>query len=155
MGPSGEGVQLSIALKSSDFPIKSKSEMTAVITNGSPHDIYLDTYSNPSDQTEMFIVALTNTAGEIRYVTHLPLNSASAEFQTIKSGQEFTFTIPITFGAETAPGDYTLIATHGISIDTNNAGIPPNPIADKWPLVKGLEVTSSPVKIRLFDANAY
>ena len=148
---------MSIALKSSDFPIKSKSEMTAVITNGSPHDIYLDTYSNPSDQTEMFIVALTNTAGEIRYVTHLPLNSASAEFQTIKSGQEFTFTIPITFGAETAPGDYTLIATHGVSIDTNDSGIVPEPFnfKGKWPLLKGLEVTSSPVKIRLFDANAY
>jgi hypothetical protein len=110
-GKSVQGVQLAITMTNSVFQVGSSSTVASVTTNSSTNTITVDI----SAPTIHFGVLLTNDTGKLYHVTTRLDIREPGRLVTINPGEEQSESIPVTFGENIEPGDYTLKATRKFS----------------------------------------
>ena len=112
-GNSVQGVQLAITMTNSVFQVGSSSTVESVTTNSSTNTITVD-ISAPTMNLGVF---LTNDTGKSYHVTTPMMIRGPRQLVKIKPGEESAESIPVTFGENIEPGDYTLKATRHFSMN--------------------------------------
>jgi hypothetical protein len=105
-GESINGVRLSITMSNSLVDAGSLAFIATVITNGSANPIII-ALGDP----EMDYDLLLTNGGGMGYNLTPPFILGSSTRITINTNIQFPETIPVTFGTNIVPGDYTLQAT--------------------------------------------
>ena len=113
----GEGVQdVQMAITMTNNVVEPGSEipLLTVIKNSSTNVITVQEIDMPGD----FYVALTGSAGERYDLIQLPIIVRSVSFRPINPGEQEVRTLPVTFGKNIKPGDYTLQATRWFWVES-------------------------------------
>ena len=110
-----QNVQLLISTTNSVVESGSSGAVMAVIRNGTTNAIVVYEMGPTFD----FGVSLTNTAGQLYQLTSRPDRTMVARV-TVESGKQLASTIPVTYGKNIQPGQYTLIATRSFSSSAGN-----------------------------------
>src|ERR1035437_394502 len=108
-----QGVQLAITMTNSVFQVGSSSAVESVTTNSSTNTIIVDI----SAPTMNFGVLLTNDTGKSCRVTPRLAIREPGRPVTISPGGELSESIPVIFGKNIEPGDYTLKATRTFTLN--------------------------------------
>jgi len=120
--PGIEGVQLLIYATNATFYRGTTITLVSVIRNGATNAIYLVESTPETD----FNLLLTNRMGKVYHLT--PLRETRNMSRTIESAKLAPMSIPVTFGTNIEPGDYTLIATRVFSAHGGNFEVRSNPL---------------------------
>jgi hypothetical protein len=112
-GQSVQGVQLAITMTNSVFQVGSSSAVASVTTNSSTNTIIVDI----SAPTIHFDVLLTNDTGKLYHITTRMDIREPGRLIMINPGEEQNESIPVTFGENIEPGDYTLKATRKFTLN--------------------------------------
>lgn len=110
-GPSVQGLQLAITTTNNVFAVGSSSVVTAVIENSSTNPVTIEV----SAPTLYFDVLLRNETGKSYHITTRMMIRSRVRHVTVMPGKETVELIPVTFGKDIEPGDYTLTATRHVS----------------------------------------
>jgi hypothetical protein len=111
-GESVQGVQLSITVTNSVFRVGSSAAVASVTKNSSTNVIVVDIFA----PTVVFDLLLTSDTGKLYHVTTPMKIRGPRQLVEIKPGEESAESIPMTFGENIEPGDYTLKATRHFSM---------------------------------------
>jgi hypothetical protein len=111
-GKSVQDVQLALTMTNSVVESGSSIVVRATIKNTSTNTIRLDYTGMPSD----FDLILTGGAGKIRHLIPAPIIVHMHVLLSIIPGEQRAWPIPVTFGSDISPGDYTLKAARTFSV---------------------------------------
>ncbi len=126
-GQSVQGVQLAITMTNNVFQVGSSSAVESVTTNSYTNTITVDI----SAPTMNFGVFLTNDTGKSYDVTPRLKIREPGRLVTISPGGGQSESIPVTFGENIAPGDYTLKATRHFTMSGEDFTLESNSIKIK------------------------
>jgi len=122
-GRNERGVRLSITMTNRVVISRSSTVLTALITNSSTNNIVLFWSSPETD----FYLSLTNNAGKSYLLTpHFIEGSTGRE--TIYPAGRKAEAVPVTFGSEIQPGDYTLKASRDFGLGGGIFRLESNPV---------------------------
>jgi hypothetical protein len=122
-----QGVQLSITMTNNVFDVGSHSVVASVTKNSSTNTIIVDM----SAPTVNFDVLLTNDTGKLYHVTTPMMIRGPRKLVAIQPGEESVESIPVTFGENIEPGDYTLKATRTFTLNDKEFTLESNSIKVK------------------------
>jgi len=123
-GSSVQNVRLQIYLTNSVVHSGSSLTMLGIITNASTNAIAL-TRTVP---TTGYDVRLTSRAGKSYDLTEMPALMNARGYYAINQGVISAVTLPVNFGTNIEPGDYTLQATRAFSSSDGNFKLESNPL---------------------------
>ena len=107
-GESVQGVRMSITMTNKVVKTDSTISLEAVIKDYSTNAIAIEEIFMPGD---FFNVALISDTGEKYDLIKPPIQVRAVTFKTINPGEQCVWSLPVTFGRNIKPGDYTLQAT--------------------------------------------
>jgi len=103
-GKSLHNVQLSITLTNDNFKVHSPTIVTALTRNSGTNAVEMEVAFPAAN----FDLLLESATGRVYHVVTPTLARGMLQFVTVNSREERTETIPVTFGEEIEPGNYTL-----------------------------------------------
>lgn len=127
-----QGVRLSIAMTNSVVEAGSSITVRPIIRNSSTNAIVLVKIRSWAG----FQITLTNGRGQL-YTLYGPrlIMGGGHETETIKPGEQRAWTIPVTVGKNSQPGNCTLTATRSFWVGDQNGGV--------------FNLVSNPVKVEM------
>jgi hypothetical protein len=117
-GESVQGVQMAITMTNSVVEAGPEIPLVAVIKNSSTNKVKFYETGMPGD----FYVALTGSAGERYDIIQLPITTHMQNLRAIYPGEQNVRTLPVSFGKNIRPGDYTLQAARGFYVGDGDDG---------------------------------
>jgi hypothetical protein len=126
-GGSVQGIRLSITTTNNVLKIATSTSIESVIKNSSTNAITVDVLA----PTIYFDVLLTSDTGKLYHIT-TPLEiRGPGRLVAINPGEELNESIPVTFGNNIEPGDYTLKATRTFTLNDKEFTLESNSIKVK------------------------